>query len=62
LRKDLLKRFIEKNSKMVNFCTMHGKKATSFCSVLGRGLSVKIISLRGTHVGNTWFGVYLKGI
>jgi hypothetical protein len=30
--------------------------------VLGRGLLAKIISFRGTHVGNTWFGVYLKGI
>ena len=29
---------------------------------LGRGLLAKIISRRGTHVGNTWFGVYLKGI
>jgi hypothetical protein len=29
---------------------------------LGRGLLAKIISLRGTHVGNTWFVVYLKGI
>jgi FtsZ-binding cell division protein ZapB len=31
-------------------------------ALLGRGLLAKIISLRGTHVGNTWFGVYLKGI
>jgi hypothetical protein len=29
---------------------------------IGRGLLAKIISPRGTHVGNTWFGVYLKGI
>jgi hypothetical protein len=31
-------------------------------TIIGRGLLAKIISLRGTHVGNTWFGVYLKGI
>ena len=29
---------------------------------IGRGLLVKIISLRGTNVGSTWFVVYLKGI
>jgi hypothetical protein len=34
----------------------------SFELHIGRGLLAKIISLRGTHVGNTWFGVYLKGI
>ena len=44
-------------------CTHKGNlKVGEEAPELGRGLLAKIISFRGTHVGNTWFGVYLKGI
>ena len=48
-----------------NIAILIGRLFSAICKQreqIGRGLLAKIISLRGTNVGSTWFVVYLKGI
>ena len=36
--------------------------SAAYINLIDRGPLAKIISFRGTHLGNTWFMVYLKDI
>ena len=42
--------------------SLQGVKILRYCVLIDRGPLAKIISFRSTHLGNTWFMVYLKDI